>query len=283
MEKYYRKFFVIAVLLGLSVLPSFAEDSEPQQFQGFNLSGYGDGGQKTWNVEGSRADVVGDTIKLTDVNARDYSQDPMNLTAQSGILNKASGDMHLEKDVVVTTQSGAKMTTDSLDWHKTQDLVTTNDKVILTKEGMTAEGMGAIAHPNLKTAQLNQDVTVNVEAKPQKGMPQQPVTITCDGPLNVNYNEQHATFHNNVVAIQEDKKMTADQMDIDFDSQTKQIRQLVCAGNVVIIHGQDTTYAERAVYNAGDGTIILTGQPKLVFYSEEKGGGLPFGKMMQGK
>src|SRR3989338_727254 len=157
------------IFLAFNMAIHAEESQSPQQFQGFNLSGISEGGKKTWDINGDNADIVGDLIKLTNIVANAYGEEPANLTAQYGTLDKASGKMHLEKDVVITTEDGAKLTTDSLDWERNNDLVHTKDRVVLTKEGMVATGTGATGHPNLKMAQLNEDVQVDIETKSEEG------------------------------------------------------------------------------------------------------------------
>ena len=245
---------------------SLAADDSPQQFEGFNLAGT-DAGVKKWDIKGDHADIIGDIVNLTNIVANAYGEEQTNLTAKTGTLNKATGKMHLEKDVVVTTESGEKLTTDTLDWERDKDLVKTDDKVVLTKEGMTATGTGAIGHPGLKTAQMNQDITVQIDTKSPDPL-SSIVTITCDGPLEIDYNNQKATFNNNVVAIQNDRKLTADKMEALFDSQTKQIKEMICTGHVTMRQGENTTYSEKAVYNAEEQRLVLSGSPKLIFYTD---------------
>ena len=278
-----RAVFVFTILLSSSLVvygeespvPAPAAPSEtPQQFEGFDLTGYGKDGTKAWDLKGDNADILGDVVKMTNVIAHAYEKEKMNVTAQYGTINKASGRMHLEKDVVITTETGARMTTESLDWERDKDLVTTMDPVVLTREGMTATGTGAIGHPNLKEAQLNEDVTVkiNTETKDSKG---EAITITCDGPMDMEYEKQKAVFHDNVVAIDAGRKLTADKMEVFFDTQAKQIKEMICTGNVSIRQGDNTSYSQRAVYNAAEKKLTLTGNPKLVLYTQE-GGGLSF-------
>ncbi len=271
-----RKIFLV-FLISLALCVSIhAEESQlPQQFEGFNLSGISEGGQKTWDIEGDSADIIGDLIKLTNIVANAYGEEPANLTAEYGTLDKASGKMHLEKDVVITTKDGAKLTTDTLDWERNEDLVHTDDRVVLTKEGMVATGTGAVGHPNLKMAQLNENVQVDIETKSDDGSKGK-VTITCDGPLEMEYNNQKATFNDNVVAVDGDRKIIADKIEAFFDTKTNQIKEMVCTGNVSIIQGQNNTFSDRAVYNAVDKKLTLSGNPKLIFYTE--GDSLPFGQ-----
>ena len=254
-----------------------AEESA-QQFEGFNLSGYGEGNKKTWDIKGQRADILGDNIKVTDIIANAYGEEQTILTAKYGTLDKVTGKIHLEKDVVITTDSGVKMTTDALDWDRNNDLVKTDSQVVLNREGMTAIGTGATGHPNLKIAQLNEDVTVKIDTKKPEDPEGSTVTITCDGPVEVEYDKQRAVFNNNVVAIEGDRKLIADKMELFFDTVSKQIKEMICTGHVSITQGGNTTYSDKATYNAVEKKVTLSGSPKLILYTQEKSDTLPFGE-----
>ena len=239
-----------------------------QHFQGFDLAGYDQAGNKSWDIEGDTANIVGDNIKLTNINANAYGDEDMNLTARHGTLDKASGNMYLRNDVVITTQSGVKLVTDSLDWDRGRDLVQTDDPVTLTRENMIAVGKGAQAQPNLKTAQMNTDVDVKVSVETE-GEQRLVITITCDGPLEVDYQKELAVFNNNVVAIDGDRKLMADRMELYFDVATSEIKEIVCVGNVMISRGESTSYSDTAVYKAAEQRVVLSGRPKIVFYTQE--------------
>ena len=68
--------------------------------------------------------------------------------------------------------------------------------------GMEATGKGLSASPGLRKAQLNEDVsmTVNTEPKKKEG---RKVTITSDGPMEIDQANNLAVFRDNVVAVQE--------------------------------------------------------------------------------
>ncbi len=264
--------FVVA--LGQKMI--FAEET-PQQFQGFNLEGYSQDGQKSWDVKGDTADIMGNMIKLTNIEANAYGDEKMNLTAQNGTIDQASGQMHLQKDVVITTETGTQLKTDSLDWEREKDLVTTDDPVTITNKDMTATGTGAVAHPGLKTAQMNEDVTVQMKTEPISEKPlSQIVTITCDGPLEIDQAKQFAVFNKNVVAVQEGRMLKADKIELYFDANTNKIKEMICLGNVSITQGENTSFSDKAVYNAIDQKMVLSGRPKLILFTGEEGFA-PFG------
>src|SRR3989338_4842390 len=262
------KFFVMALAVNLfwgSIL--FAQE-QTQQFQGFNLQGYTDGGNKSWDVQGDTADVLGNMIKLTNIVANSYGDQKVNLTARTGDINKDSGNIHLQEDVVITTEEGAKLTTDSLDWHRNDDLVKTDDFVTIQHEEMVATGTGVEAHPNKKLAQLNQDVTVRLTPDKEKSPQMEKVTVTCDGPLEIDQLNNSAVFNDNVVAIQTGRELKADKMEVFFDPQSKKIQKVVCTGHVEVTQGENKSYSEIAVYSADDQKLILTGRPKLIMSTE---------------
>jgi LPS export ABC transporter protein LptC/lipopolysaccharide transport protein LptA len=253
----------------------YADDPE-QKFQGFNLQGYNDSGEKAWNVNGDTADIIGSKIKLFNVDANSFGKQKMNLTAETGILDQVSGNMHLEKDVVVTSERGTRLMTDSLDWHKEADLVKTDDDVLITDEGLTVTGKGMEARPGLKTAQIQENVTVllDTEAKEQGG---KTVTITCDGPLEIDQAQSKATFQENVVAVQENQTLKADKMEIYFDGEKNTIKEMICTGNVIIVQGDNKTFAEKAIYDAVSQKLTLYGRPKLIIVTEGENAITSFG------
>ncbi len=138
--------FVFIFFLFSSLAFGAAADSQEsdQQIGDFSLSGYGDKGKKSWDIAGKSADIFTDEVKLKDVNGNLYGKDEdVNLTAKTGDFNKASGKVHLEKDVVITTSKGARLTTDSMDWDRKNQLVTTKDRVNIAKDNINITAVGA--------------------------------------------------------------------------------------------------------------------------------------------
>ncbi len=258
-----------------AILPVQAQVS--QQFEGFNLQGYTEGGDKAWDVKGDTADILQDTIAITNVDANQYGEEDVNIKARTGVIDKQSGNIQLKKDVVITSESGTQLTTDQLDWHKEKDLVSTEERVVLTDRGLEATGQGLQAQPGLKTAKLDKDVTVKVQTEEEPDAGSEPVTITCDGSLEIDQKLNLAVFHDNVVATQTDRTLKADKMDVYFNPELKQLSRVVCVGNVVIEQGGSTTYAEKAVYDGLEQKLVLTGRPKLILATEGAEGfpGLP--------
>ena len=277
------------------------QETSDQQISDFSLAGYGDKGKKSWELSGKSADIFDDVVKLKDITGRLYGEEEnIKLTSDKGDFNKTEGKVHLQDNVVITTDSGAKLTTDSLDWDRKNQIVSTPDVVNIERENMFTTGRGARGEPNLKKVNLQKDVTVEIQpqAKESKMSAQEKIVITCDGPLEVDYEKNVAVFNNNVKVDRQDSQIYCDTMQIYFLRSGKEapaekkpdkpaqspsfmgntkIDKLVAKGNVRIIRGENTSYSEEAIYSAADNKIILSGRPKLILYSAEDLENAPLG------
>lgn len=286
----YRKiFFVLFLTLYslLSTLYSFSQEAD-QQISEFSLAGYGEKGEKSWDLSGKTADIFDNNIRLKDIIGNLYGEDDIKLTADKGDFDKKEGAVHLEENVVVTTSSGAKLTTESLNWDRKKEIVATKDFVNITKENMFTTAQGAKGQPDLNRVTLEKEVRVDINPIPQEGKEPQvkdKTVITCDGPLEIDYANSIAIFKNNVKVDTRDNLIYSDIMEVYFvtsgEGRTRedgsdvgfsatQIQKIIAKGNVKIVHGENVSYSEEAVYNSGDKKIILTGRPKLVIYSTEE-------------
>lgn len=256
-----------------------ASTSEPQEMHDFSISGYGARGEKTWEVEGASMNMAGKDVDISDITAHLYGEEEnMVLTADEGRFDRDTGVVHLTKNVRAVTDQGAELKTDSLDWSQKEQVVSTADKVDITKGNMNATGQGILAHPDFKVAKLEKDVklTVDQEKKQDADAAQAPgqkgrMIITCDGPMELDYEKHYATFEKNVKVEgdAEQGTMIADKMTITFSPATKQVDKMEAAGHVRIIKGDNVSESEGAIFTAQDKKLLLTGRPKLVFYTEE--------------
>ncbi len=281
----------------------FAQDQNAQesdqQIMDFSLASFSEKGKKSWDLSGKSADIFQDVVKLKDVIGNLYGkEEDIKLTAEKGDFDKAQGKVHLEENVVITTSTGAKLTTDSLDWDRKNQLVTTKDVVNIERGNMVTTASGAHGEPNLKKVSLEKDVTVNInpetDGKSKEPSDKKKTVITCDGPLQIDYDKNIATFNNNVKVDTQDALIQSDIMDVYFgkagagkdtsgskkaDSDVSsalggsamgsKIDKIVARGNVKITRGENVSYSDEAIYSALDKKIILSGKPKLIIYSGE--------------
>lgn len=284
--KIIRILVVFSLFFVFSLILQAQEQEVQQQFSDFNLVSYGEKGKKLWEIDGKSADILADIIKLNQIVANVYGQEEtVNLKADSGSFNKAQGKVHLQDNVVITTTSGTKMVTDSLDWDRKQELVSTKDVVNLERANMIAVGLGAEGEPNLKKFNLQKDVKVQIKPEEEgrvskKEVLKNRIYITCDGPLEVDYEKNVAVFNNNVSVDDGTMQLYSDIMDVHFipgkkaekqkeSPVTSSISKIVAKGNVRIVRDENTSYSQEATYFADSKKIVLTGKPKLVIYSTE--------------
>ncbi len=302
---------ICCLVVSLSIAPVYAEkkaEKNPdsnvdQQINDFSLAGYGERGKKTWDISGKSADIFDDVIKLNDITGNMYGeQENVNLVADKGEFNKAQAKVHLEKNVVITTTSGAKMTTDSLDWDRKNQIVSTKDPVNIAKDNMVTTGVGINGSPALKKVTLEKDVQVDIlpvnkDAKEgSQTNADNKVVINCDGPLVIDYDKNIATFNNNVKVDRNSTQIYSDSMDVYFTTASKnkdndkdktkadsgsdamgmpsgmegsKVEKIVARDNVRIVRGENVSYSDEATYIVPEKKIILSGKPRLVISSTE--------------
>ncbi len=262
--------------------------AEGQQMADFSLSGFEEKGRKSWDLTGKQADIASEIIKLNNIESNVYGeQDSMKLTAQRGDFDRLKGSLHLENDVVITTSSGATLTTDSLNWDRKEQLVSTPDSVNIVKDDVIIDGQGATANTSFNKINLEKDIKVEIN-NPGAGASKknEKIEISCDGPLEVDYQKNLAVFKNKVKVQANDGIIESDYMEIYFSAASEdkkepkaaretdfngaKINRIVARGNVKITRDKNVSFCEEAVYLAADRKITLTGRPKLVIYSSEE-------------
>jgi len=229
----------------------------------FTLVGHTDTGRRKWEIEGETADLMSETVELSPVEATSFGKVRLHLTAEHGQFRKASQNIHLKGDVVVTTSDGAKLTTESLDWTAEQETGTTQDWVTVTRPGMTVVGLGGTGYPKLKQVRFEQDVTMTLDGEAET------TVITCDGPMEVDYGRNRARFWENVAVKDSKGLIQADRMDVLMEAKTHQIQKTTFWGHVEIYQGDQVAKANRAIYWQPEGRIRLMGSPELVLASQE--------------
>ncbi|MFK7763647.1 MAG: lipopolysaccharide transport periplasmic protein LptA [Roseobacter sp.] len=85
-----------------------------------------------------------------------------------------------------------------------------------------------------------------------------PVEVTAEN-LSVDQAAGRAVFSQNVLIIQGEMRLSADQVTVVYDTVAQGIDQIEAVGNVILISGQDAAESDRAEYSVDDGTIVMTG------------------------
>ncbi len=241
-------------------------EQRPQKVFSFSFTKYTPEGQREIEIEGDSADILSNNVQLMNVMAKAYAEEvPVTVTADRGEYEKKENKIHLEQNVVATTDDGTRLVTESLDMHPTNHIVETDLPTQVKKDNINVEGTGARADTRLKRVKFKKNVTVVVQNPEDKETG--PTTITCDGPLVVDYEKNIAHFKDNVVAQDSRGKLTADTMDVYYNRVSRRVSKIVAAGDVVIENPDgNKTYSDSVIYLADEGRIILGGDTEALYF-----------------
>lgn len=235
----------------------------------FAFTKYTAEGQKEVEIEGDSADILSNTVQLMNVMAKAYAEEvPVTVTADRGEYDKKQNKIHIEQNVVATTDDGTRLVTESLDMLPSEHVVETEKPAQVKKDNINVEGTGARADTQLKKVKFKTNVTVVVQNTEDKNAG--PTVITCDGPLVVDYEKNIAHFKDNVVAKDTRGKLSADTMDVYYNRVSRRVGKIVAAGDVVIENPDgNKTYSDSVIYLADEGRIILGGDTEALYFGGE--------------
>ncbi|MDB4349471.1 LPS export ABC transporter periplasmic protein LptC [Omnitrophica bacterium] len=261
-----------------------------QKILSFELANYSDNGIKSWKLKGDSADILAEIVNLSNIDMETYDEPRITLTALFGTYNKRSKEVSLFQDVEVLTSDGAMLTTDYLKWDGKTDTITTDEPVRMIKSDVITRGTGALAMPQMKKIILDKNIRVRLTTDviddidemsykkngfdgAESSRPTN-VTITCDGPLVIDYEKNIAVFEDNVLVDDQRGKIYSDKMEAFLDPASKNIIKVVAEGSVRVVRGGDCTYSEKAIYTTEDQKIILVGKPRIYIQPTEEIEGL---------
>lgn len=234
-----------------------------QKMLSFTIDGRSSKGAKQWHLEGTSAEILGEEIHLNSLKAVVYGDDvTIDLTSDRGIYHRDKGEVELIGSVVVKGDDGTILKTESARWAQNTKQISTDDEVCIERQGMSARGKGGSANSDNKRAMLKKDIVVAMQPH---------TTVTCDGPLDVQYSDNKAVFYKNVVVVDKDGKMYADRLTVNFNPDTKKLAQVVAEGHVKAKKGKSYTLSNKAIYTDGTKSAVLIGNPKVVIDPDEIG------------
>lgn len=231
-----------------------------ESLKSFTLTGYDEGNNKKWEMEGENAAISTDNIDLTNVKANIYEKSQViDIKADKGFINKANQKVSLRKNVIVKDSQGGVLYTDILNWDQKKDVIWTDAYLKLVKNGNEVVGTGGEVDTKLTQAVIKKDVKL-------KAIPQ--TIITASGPLEVDYSKNIAVFNKDVHVVDRKGELFCDTMVVYFDPQKKSIIKADAKGNVKLKRGNSYTYSQEAIYDVKEGKVTLLGRPKLEIYPE---------------
>ena len=250
--------FLIAICM-LIVNSAYAE----QSITDFYLSNYKEDGTRDWEVKGQEAYIYDEHVDIDKMQAKYFSpEDTISVTSKKAKMDKANMDVYLREDVKIENKEGMELLTDSLDWKRSDNTIKTDDWVEAKQNSMNIKAKGLTADTEFKRADFEQDVAVSLPMKDGQGA----IQVNCVGPLEIEYQEGRAIFHNNVVIDSEEGKMFCDKATVYFDMAGKKIDRFVCEGSVKIVKDENVTFAEKATYWGETQKLVLEGSPRLIYF-----------------
>lgn len=204
---------------------------EEQRLQKFSLTGFDEKGRKFWNIEGETAKI--DAQKV----------------------------VYLDQNVTLRMQDGTLIRTDKVEWSQEKGKMRTDQPVIVTRENIHLTGIGAIGEVAHNFIQLNRNIIMLMQPDGK---------LTCDGPMKAYYGQNKMIFYRNVRAEDARGILTANRMDVLFESDNKKIQQIIAIGDVMITRGTDTTHSRRAIYTPASGSLRLEGNPEITLHKGSK-------------
>ena len=256
----------------------FAEEKKEtaqQEVKDFSFAQYKEGGAEKWKLNGRSAEVLNNEVNIDYLSALSFGEGTiLKLKANKGVFDKGENLVHISDNVVAVSTDGTKLTADHLVWDAETKNVSTDGSVNIKRPDMEITGTGAACDMEGKTAELKQDISATFKSE-EAGTRErfetvpymtdgQVTTITCDGPLELNYMQNRAYFYGNVKVEDSRGNILADRLDVYFSPKTKRVKCVVARGNVRIINGENVTYSEKAIYLVDQARVILPNRPKLV-------------------
>lgn len=253
-----------------------------QKILSFELANYTQDGKKKWILRGDSADVLSEVVNLNKISIETFDDPKITLTAESGAYNKKNREITLYKNVEVFTSDGAILMTEYLKWDGKTNTITTNEPLRMIKGDVIADGVGGLAMPQLKKVILDKEIVVKLSTDviddiemsastgtEGAGKKDTRITITCDGPLIIDYEKNIAIFEDNVLVDDTRGRIYSEKMEAFLDPLTKNIVKVVAYGGVRVVRGEDSTYSQKAIYTTKDRKIVLIGKPKIFIHASD--------------
>ncbi|MCQ9207471.1 MAG: LPS export ABC transporter periplasmic protein LptC [Omnitrophica bacterium] len=199
-----------------------------QEVYSFRLEGFNKNNEVQWGLEGGSASVALRKVNINDLKAVYYGEDmTFTIFADKAVYDKETQDIELEANIIGKTSDGGELTTTSAKWNAKTERIETDAYVTVKRDNISCRGKGMITRPRLKRVQFREEIEVVI-------LPDR--IITCDGPFEINHDENKAIFHNNVKITDKDSDTFTDKLTVYLDPETNQIERIVTEGNVRVVH-----------------------------------------------
>ena len=230
----------------------------------FHFTGFNNKGERIYDVWAKTARILEDIVKMDKLTAKVYGEDSTFIESQKATLFKKTQNIVLKDDVKIYNSQGQVLETQELQWEPKKNQASTDKEVVIKNKKLLLKAKGLKQDMNNRSLTLDKDIKLKFEKKNKTF-----TYITCDGPMEIDYEHNCAVLYNNVKVDDERGQIFADRMDVFFDPNTKSINKIHAKGNVKILRKDSTTYAQEAVYDITTKKLTLSGSPRILIISEK--------------
>ncbi len=107
-----------------------------------------------------------------------------------------------------------------------------------------------------------QSESANITFGGLRGDPSQPVTVTSQT-LTVDEAQNSAVFSGDVLVVQGEMRLSADEVRVEYDISTARIARLWAKGDVLLVNAKDAAQSQTAEYLVDTGQVIMRGDVVL--------------------
>lgn len=255
-----------------------------QEAQGVSLKGFSDSGDLEWVARGERAVMKKTNLyqffKLSleipaGLNPSTGQPRVLRLTSETGDIHQSKRRAVLREKVVLRVDQNTTMHTPSLEYRSSQNLMRTEKPVTIVGKGIQIDGTGLVVEIVMERATILRDIVVRLSnigddmlgTSTGKATTATPTSvdaqIRCTGKLVMLRETSCASFHEDVEVLRGPLKLSADEMLVFFDGDTKQVRSVVASGNVTIKDKRGTASGAKLAWDAASQIATLFGDPKV--------------------
>jgi LPS export ABC transporter protein LptC len=124
-------------------------------------------GKKEWNMSASRAYIYDSRglIETEDMEVGFFDEEGRirsTLVADRGVINRGTDDMEARGNVVVTSNSGVTLETQTLNWISKTRQIVSDDSVRVVREGDVLTGVGFRGEPDLGSFEILKDMKATI-------------------------------------------------------------------------------------------------------------------------
>lgn len=254
-----KKFLVILLVLFFNIGADYNEFMKDFYFLGQDKEN-----NKLYEAWANTAYIFTDIIKMEKFSAKVYGETPAVIKARNATMNKETRDIKLTEDVQVQSQERT-LETEELDWQPKDNMASTEKDVVIKQDELSINAKGLRQDMTDKKMHLEKDITLSFKKDDSSF-----TYITCEGPMEIDYQGNTAVLYNNVKVSDPQGDIYADKMTLYFEPGARTIQKVYATGNVKIVRKDSTTYSRDAEYDFATQKLTLTGQPRVLIVSEKR-------------